>query len=59
MRMTEVPLAERSKQCLHFAQGAEITYESTIELIGDLEMCMRELYPVEADAMGLFVAALE
>ena len=43
---------------LHFAQGAEITYESTLELIGDLEMCMRELYPAEADRMGLFDASL-
>jgi hypothetical protein len=39
---------------LHFAQGAEITYESMLELIGDLEMCMRELYPAEAQSMGLF-----
>jgi len=38
---------------LHFAEGAEITYESTLELIGDLEMCIRELYPEEANRMGL------
>lgn len=43
---------------LHFAQGAELTYESTLELIGDLEMCMRELYPAEADRMGLLEESL-
>lgn len=39
---------------MHFAQEAGLTYESTLELIGDLEMCMRELYPIEAENMRLF-----